>query len=94
MSIPPHAHVSPRYGRLDVDDEAIEDAARKANAHDFIMQLPEVGNQGCRALSIIMLCVVYFSGPQGSWIVCCSHLKIEYSSCTRGHEWCGIFHYH
>ena len=30
-----------RYGRLDATDEEIEEAARKANAHDFIMKLPK-----------------------------------------------------
>ncbi|WP_042470504.1 ABC transporter ATP-binding protein [Bacillus ndiopicus] len=30
-----------RYGRLDATDEEIEEAARKANAHDFIMKLPQ-----------------------------------------------------
>ncbi|MBO4852197.1 MAG: ABC transporter ATP-binding protein [Schwartzia sp.] len=30
-----------RYGRLDATDEEIEAAARNANAHDFIMALPE-----------------------------------------------------
>ena len=30
-----------RYGRLDATDEEIEAAARDANAHDFIMELPE-----------------------------------------------------
>jgi len=38
----------------------------------------------------------YFSGPQGSWSVhvCCLHLKIEYCSCARGRQWCGIIHYY
>ncbi|MEC1178598.1 ABC transporter ATP-binding protein [Metasolibacillus meyeri] len=30
-----------RYGRLDATDEEIEEAAKKANAHDFIRQLPQ-----------------------------------------------------
>ena len=29
------------YGRLDADDAAVEDAARAARAHDFILRLPE-----------------------------------------------------
>jgi len=42
-----------RYGRLEASDEAIEDAARAANAHDFIMELPdgydaEVGERGVK----------------------------------------------
>jgi len=38
----------------------------------------------------------YFSGPQGSWSVriCCLHLKMEFCSCARGRQWCGIIHYH
>lgn len=40
-----------RYGRLDASDEAVEQAARAANAHDFITRLPEgyqseVGERG------------------------------------------------
>jgi ABC-type multidrug transport system fused ATPase/permease subunit len=30
-----------RYGRLDATQEEIEEAARRANAHDFVMALPE-----------------------------------------------------
>jgi subfamily B ATP-binding cassette protein MsbA len=42
-----------RYGRLDASDEAIEEAARAANAHDFITKLPdgydaEVGERGVK----------------------------------------------
>ena len=29
-----------------------------------------------------------------SRIVCCLHLKIEFRSCAKGRQWCGIFHYH
>jgi len=35
-----------------------------------------------------------FSGLQGSWSVCCLHLKMEFCSCARGREWCGIIHYY
>jgi len=42
-----------RYGRLDATDEQIFEAARAANAHDFIMKLPqqydtELGERGAR----------------------------------------------
>jgi ABC-type multidrug transport system fused ATPase/permease subunit len=44
-----------RYGRLDATDEEIIEAAKKANAHDFIMKLPEGYNtiltEGGRNLS-------------------------------------------
>lgn len=41
------------YGRADISQELIEEAAKKANAHDFIMQFPEgyqttVGERGVR----------------------------------------------
>ena len=31
-----------RYGNEDVTDEQIREATRQANAHDFIMKLPQV----------------------------------------------------
>jgi subfamily B ATP-binding cassette protein MsbA len=42
-----------RYGRLDADDAAVEAAARAANAHDFIVDLPDgydaaVGERGVK----------------------------------------------
>ena len=37
-----------RYGRLDVTDAEIEQAAREANAYNFIMELPQVGRKGKR----------------------------------------------
>jgi len=41
------------FGRLDADDDAIQDAAKSAAAHDFIMRLPDgydtiVGDRGLR----------------------------------------------
>ena len=41
------------YGRHDASDSEVEDAARRANAHDFIMQLPEqydtfIGERGIK----------------------------------------------
>jgi len=45
--------------------------------------------------STTSLCSHIF-GPQGSWSVhvCCLHLKMEFRSCTRGRQWCGIIHYY
>jgi ATP-binding cassette, subfamily B, bacterial len=42
-----------RYGRLDASEEEIVSAAKKANAHDFIMQLPagydtDIGQRGVK----------------------------------------------
>ncbi|HCH24491.1 MAG TPA: ABC transporter ATP-binding protein, partial [Oceanospirillaceae bacterium] len=42
-----------RYGNPTASDQATQDAARQANAHDFIMRLPEgynsyLGEQGVR----------------------------------------------
>jgi ATP-binding cassette, subfamily B, bacterial len=42
-----------RYGRLDATDEEVEEAAKAANAHDFIMRLPDgyktvLGERGSR----------------------------------------------
>ncbi len=31
-----------RFGKLNATQDEIEEAAREANAHNFIMQLPEV----------------------------------------------------
>ena len=31
-----------RYGRDDVSQEEVEEAAKEASAHDFIMKLPQV----------------------------------------------------
>ena len=35
-----------------------------------------------------------FLGPQGSWIVWCLYLKIQFRFCAWGHQWCGIIHDH
>ncbi|KAJ7074357.1 P-loop containing nucleoside triphosphate hydrolase protein [Mycena amicta] len=46
-----------RYGRLDATDEQVTEAARKANVHDTVMQLPEgyKTKVGERGLMIILL---------------------------------------
>lgn len=36
-----------RYGKMNATDEEVIEAAKKANAHDFIMQLPEGYNTDC-----------------------------------------------
>jgi ABC-type multidrug transport system fused ATPase/permease subunit len=41
------------YGRLDATDEEVEDAARRANAHEFIVKLPQqydtyIGERGVK----------------------------------------------
>ena len=36
-----------RYGKLDATDEEVIEAAKKANAHDFIMELPDGYNSDC-----------------------------------------------
>ena len=36
-----------RYGRFDASDEEVIEAAKKANAHEFIMELPEGYNTDC-----------------------------------------------
>jgi len=50
-------------------------------------------DHGCTYQDIDAGCL---SSPQGSWIVCCNslQLKIEFRSCARGRQWCGIFHYY
>ncbi len=46
-----------RFGKLDATDEEVQRAAKMANAHDFIMALPEVGIP-CR-LCPRFYCIVY-----------------------------------
>ena len=36
-----------RYGKFDATDEEVIEAAKKANAHDFIMELPHGYNTDC-----------------------------------------------
>ena len=49
-----------------------------------------------KSRSVIHHCVVILSGPQGSRSVhvCGLHLKMEFTSCARGRQWCGIIHYY
>jgi len=37
---------------------------------------------------------LYFSGPHGLWSVYLLHLKMEFHSCARGRQRCGIIHYY
>jgi len=36
---------------------------------------------------LFVISVVMFSGPQGSWSVCCLNLKVVFRSCARGVVW-------
>ena len=48
------------------------------------------------AASVFWSCSsLVMNGPQGSWSVhvCCLHVKMEFCSCARGRQWCGIIHY-
>jgi len=49
-----------------------------------------------KSLRTTSLCSHIFSGPQGSWSVhvYCLHSKMEFRSCAREHQWCGIIHYY
>ena len=40
----------------------------------------------CTQQNVYVACVYVVS--------CCLHLKMEYCSCARGRQWCGIIHYH
>lgn len=41
-----------RYGRFDATDEEVIEAAKKANAHDFIMELPDGYDTDCGQLGV------------------------------------------
>jgi len=40
------------------------------------------------------LCSLIFLVLRDQWLYVCLHLKMEFRSCARGRQWCGIFHYH
>ena len=40
------------------------------------------------------LCSHIFLVLRDHWLYVCLHLKMEFRSCARGRQWCGIFHYH
>ena len=44
------------------------------------------------SLKTLQHCVVLFSGPLKSGMVCCLDFKIGFCSRARGCQWCGIFH--
>jgi len=40
------------------------------------------------------LCSHIFLVLRDHWLYVCLHFKMEFHSCARGRQWCGIFHYH
>ena len=40
------------------------------------------------------LCSHIFLVLRDHWLYACLHLKMEFRTCARGRQWCGIFHYH
>jgi len=40
------------------------------------------------------MCSHIFLVLRDHWLYVCLHLKMEFRSCARGRQWCGIFHYH
>ena len=44
--------------------------------------------QGTQKVNYILWVLLHFSGPQGLWIVCCSHSKLEFRYCARGRQCC------
>jgi len=40
------------------------------------------------------LCSHIFLVLRDHWLYVCLHLKMEFRSCARGLQWCGIFHYY
>jgi ABC-type multidrug transport system fused ATPase/permease subunit len=44
-----------RFGKADATDDEVQNAAKMANAHDFIMELPEVFIHSFFSASLILL---------------------------------------
>jgi len=77
------------------DSEAVEFSHgefKLVNIHTFLWS----GAAAVKSRPVLHHCVVIFSGPQGLWSVhaCCLNLKMEFRSCARGRQWCGIIHYY
>jgi len=49
---------------------------------------------GCKmSPRTLSLCSHIFLVLRDHWLYVCLHLKMEFRSCARGRQWCGIFHY-
>jgi ABC-type multidrug transport system fused ATPase/permease subunit len=53
-----------RFGKADATDDEVQNAAKMANAHDFIMQLPEVCIHYFLLLSFLSSCHLYRTTKQ------------------------------
>ena len=50
---------------------------------------------GCKmSPRTLLLCGYIFLVLMNHWLYVCLYSKIEFCSCARGRQWCGIFHYH
>ena len=69
-----------------------------ANKHNVVsceIRYDKCLRGGCKmSLRTSSLCSYIFLVPRDHWLYVCLHLKIEFCSCDRGRQWCGIFHYH